>query len=195
MRIFLAGASGVVGTRLIPLLKAAGHEVAGMTRSSQGAEVVSALGAMPVVCDVFDAVALRAAVLDFRPDAVLHELTDLPDDATQIAEFGSRNALIRRKGTRNLLAAAEAADVTRFLAQSVAWALPGDAGLATTDLERAVLDAGGVVLRYGQFYGPGTYHASQIPDAPRVEINEAAIRTVAALDAPSGVVLITEDGR
>ena len=156
------------------------------------AAAISTLGATPVVCDVFDAQALTAAVVDFRPDAVLHELTDLPDDVARIAEFGALNARIRREGTRNLLAAGNAAGVKRFLAQSVAWELPGDARLATADLERAVLDAGGVVLRYGQFYGPGTYHESQKPDPPRIEINEAAIRTVAALDAPSGVVVITE---
>jgi nucleoside-diphosphate-sugar epimerase len=192
MRVFLAGASGVIGTRLTSLLTEAGHEVAGMTRSPEKATAISALGATPVICDVFDAPALTAAVVDFRPHVVLHELTDLPDDVTRLAAFGAQNARIRREGTRNLLAAANAAGVTRFLAQSVAWDLPGDAGLATADLERAVLDAGGVVLRYGQFYGLGTYHEVQVPDAPRIEINEAAVRTVAALDAPSGVVVIAE---
>ncbi len=192
MRVFLAGASGVIGLRLTSLLAAAGHEVTGMTRSPEKAAAISALGAAPVICDVFDSQALTSAVIDFRPDAVLHELTDLPDDVTRIAAFGALNARIRREGTRNLLSAANAAGVTSFLAQSVAWDLPGDAGLATADLERAVLDAGGVVLRYGQFYGPGTYYESQIPGAPRIEINEAAIRTVAALDAPSGVIVITD---
>jgi nucleoside-diphosphate-sugar epimerase len=192
MRIFLAGASGVIGIRLVPLLVAVGNEVAGMTRSPEKADIVSALGATPIVCDVFDAEALTAAVLGFGPDVILHELTDLPDDVAQIAEFGARNARIRREGTSNLLAAANAVGVTRFLAQSVAWVLTGDAGLATVESERAVLHAGGVVLRYGQFYGPGTYHESEIPEAPRIEITEAARRTVAALDAPSGVVLITE---
>jgi nucleoside-diphosphate-sugar epimerase len=161
MRIFLAGASGVIGTRLIPLLVAADHEVAGMTRSPEKATAIAALGATPVVCDVFDADALAAAVVDFHPDAILHELTDLPDDPSRIAEFGPLNARIRREGTENLLAAAKAAGTTRFLAQSVAWDLPGDGGLATVDLEDAVLEAGGVVLRYGQFYGPDTYHEAR----------------------------------
>ncbi|HEY5272457.1 MAG TPA: NAD-dependent epimerase/dehydratase family protein [Acidimicrobiales bacterium] len=192
MRVFLAGASGVIGTRLTALLTAAGHDVAGMTRSPEKAATISALGAAAVVCDVFDNRALRAAVVDFRPDVVLHELTDLPDDVARIAEYGASNARIRREGTRNLIAAAKAARASRFLAQSVAWQLPGDAGLATADLESAVLAAAGVVLRYGQFYGPGTYHESHLPDGPRIEINEAAIRTVAALDAPSGVVVISE---
>ena len=170
VRVFLAGASGVIGIRLTALLGAAGHDVAGMTRSPEKAAAISALGATPVVCDVFDARALTAAVVEFHPDAVLHELTDLPDDVARITDFGASNARIRREGTRNLLAAAEAADVSRFLAQSVAWELPGDAGLATADLESAVLAARGVVLRYGQFYGPGTYHEADLPDAPRIEI-------------------------
>jgi uncharacterized protein YbjT (DUF2867 family) len=174
------------------LLIAAGHEVAGMTRSPEKAAAISALGATAVVCDVFDAEALTAAVVEFRPDVVLHELTDLPDDAARIAEFGAANARIRREGTSNLLAAANAAGASRFLAQSIAWEIPGEAGLATTDLEGAVLAAGGVVLRYGQFYGPGTYHEADVPDAPRIEIDEAAARTVAALDATTGIVVITE---
>jgi uncharacterized protein YbjT (DUF2867 family) len=192
VRVFLAGASGVIGIRLTALLTAAGHDVAGMTRSPDKAASISALGATPVVCDVFDARALTAAVVEFRPDVVLHELTDLPDDVARISEFGASNARIRREGTRNLLAAAKAAGVSRFLAQSIAWEIPGDAGLATADLESAVLAAGGVVLRYGQFYGPGTYHAADRPEEPRIEIHEAAIRTVAALEAPTGIVVITE---
>jgi nucleoside-diphosphate-sugar epimerase len=192
VRVFLAGASGVIGIRLTALLTAAGHDVAGMTRSPNKAASISALGATSVVCDVFDAQALTAAVVEFRPEAVLHELTDLPDDAARISEFGASNARIRREGTSNLLAAAHAAHVSRFLAQSVAWELPGDAGLATAALENAVLAAGGVVLRYGQFYGPGTYHETYLPEAPRIEISEAAIRTVAALEAPPGIVVIAE---
>jgi uncharacterized protein YbjT (DUF2867 family) len=192
VRVFLAGASGVIGIRLTGLLTAAGHDVAGMTRSPGKAASISALGATSVVCDVFDAPALAAAVVEFHPDAVLHELTDLPDDVARIGEFGASNARIRREGTRNLLAAAHAAGVSRFLAQSVAWDLPGDAGVATAGLESAVLAAGGVVLRYGQFYGPGTYHEADLPDAPRIEIGEAARRTVAALEAPTGIVVITE---
>jgi len=192
VRVFLAGASGVIGIRLTALLTEAGHDVAGMTRSPEKAASISALGATPVVCDVFDARALTAAVVEFRPDVVLHELTDLPDDVARISEFGASNARIRREGTRNLLAAANAAGASRFLAQSIAWEIPGDAGLATADLESAVLAAGGVVLRYGQFYGPGTYHEADLPDEPRIEIDEAAIRTVAVLEAPSGIVVIKE---
>jgi uncharacterized protein YbjT (DUF2867 family) len=82
VRIFLAGATGVIGTRLIPLLVADGHVVAGMTRSAGRAGQVRDLGAEPVICDVYDAAALTAAMTGFRPDVVLHQLTDLPDDAS-----------------------------------------------------------------------------------------------------------------
>jgi hypothetical protein len=142
---------------------------------------------------VFDAPALEDAVVSFRPDAVLHELTDLPDDPALIPEFREANARIRREGTRNLLAAARAAGAEQFLAQSVAWQLPGDAGAATEDLERSVLDAGGVVLRYGRLYGPGTYYEQAPPPPPRVHVEEAAKRTIEALAATSGVVEILED--
>lgn len=193
MRIFLAGASGVIGRRLVPLLVADGHEVAGMTRSPDRAPLLRSLGAEAVVCDVFDAGGLRDAVVAQRPEVVLHELTDLPDDAGRVRESGAANARIRREGTRNLLAAASAAGATRFLAQSVAWQLPGDGGAAVAELERMVLDAGGVVLRYGQFYGPGTYHPDGPPaEGPRVHIDEAAARTVAAVLAPSGTITVTE---
>jgi nucleoside-diphosphate-sugar epimerase len=193
MRIFVAGASGVIGVRLVPLLVAAGHEVAGMTRSPGKAETLRALGAEPVVCDVYDTRALNEAVVSFRPAAVVHQLTDLPDDLASIADFQVSHARIRREGTRNLLEAAEAAGASRFLAQSVAWQLPGDAGAAVADLERAVLGAGGVVLRYGQFYGPGTYYEDAPPPHPRIHLDEAARRTVGLLDAPSGVVEIADE--
>jgi nucleoside-diphosphate-sugar epimerase len=192
MRIFLAGASGVLGMRLVPLLVGAGHEVSGMTRSPDKAERLAALGAVPVICDVFEAAALREAVVAARPDTVMHQLTDLPDKLASIRNFAAANARIRREGTRNLLEAAHAAGARRLLAQSVAWELGGDAGAATRDLERSVLAAGGIVLRYGQFWGPGTYHQQAPPPPPRVHLDEAARRIVAALTEPSGVVTIVE---
>ena len=143
------------------------------------------------MCDVFDAVALSAAVARARPDPVLHELTDLPDDAAQIAARPGANARMRREGTSNLIAAARAAGAGRFLAQSVAWTLPGDGAAAVAELEAQTLAIGGVVLRYGQFYGDGTYHPTP-PEPPRVAIDVAAAKTVAALDAPSGVVTIVD---
>jgi nucleoside-diphosphate-sugar epimerase len=193
MRIFLAGASGVIGTRLVPLLVAAGHDVAGVTRTPGKAELLRGLGATPVVCDVYDREALRGAVVSFAPDLVLHELTDLPDDESRIGS-SSGNARIRREGTRNLLDAARAAGARRFLAQSVAWELEGDGAAAKAELERLTLDAGGVVLRYGHLYGPGTYYPDVLPPAPRIHVDEAARRTVELLDAPSGVVEVAETG-
>jgi hypothetical protein len=163
-----------------------------MTRSPRKADTLRALGAEPVVCDAFDEAALEEAVVSFRPDAVLDELTDLPDDEASLPQFGQANARIRREGTRNLLAAARAAGVGRFLAQSVAWRLPGEGGAAVEELERLVLEADGVVLRYGRFYGSGTFYDQAPPPPPRVHIVEAARRTVEALAAPSGVVEIVE---
>ena len=193
MRIFLAGATGVIGVRLVPLLVADGHVVAGMTRSQEKADGLVAIGAEPVVCDVYDAEALREAAVAFGAEAVIHQLTDLPDDEASIPGFEAANARIRREGTRNLLAAARGCGASRIVAQSVAWELGGDAGAAVREHELAVLGAGGVVLRYGQFYGPGTYFEDEEPTPPRIHIDEAARRTVPALDASSGVILITED--
>lgn len=194
MRIFLAGASGVIGVRLVPLLVSAGHVVAGMTRSPEKAGGLRAIGAIPVVCDVYDADALREAVVAFGPEAVVHQLTDLPDDEASIPEFEAANARIRREGTRNLLAAARACGASRIVAQSVAWDLGGDAGAAVLEHERAVLESSGVVLRYGQFYGPGTYFEDEEPPPPRIHVDEAARRTVPALDAPPGLLLVTQGG-
>jgi nucleoside-diphosphate-sugar epimerase len=193
MRIFVAGATGVIGIRLVPVLLDAGHAVAGMTRTPSKADMLRSLGAEPVVCDVYDADALADAVVRFAPDAVMHQITDLPDDVRLIREREGENARIRREGTRNLIAAAEAAGVARFLAQSVAWQLSGDGGVATADLERMVLEAGGVVLRYGRLYGSGTYYEATLPQPPRVNVDLAARRTVAALDAEPGVVTVVDD--
>ncbi len=193
VRIFLAGASGVIGVRLIPLLVADGHEVVGMTRTPSKAERLRSLGADPVVCDVYDLDALTRVVVGSRPEVVLDQLTDLPDDPAQIAQFGATNSRIRRDGTRNLLAAAAAAGVRRFVSQSVAWPLGGLGQTAVEEHERLVLDAGGVVLRYGRFYGPGTYHEDGVPEPPRIHVDEAAARTLPALTASTGVQTIAED--
>jgi len=192
MRVFVAGASGVIGLRLLPLLAERGHEVAGMTRTPAKAEALRRLGALPVVCDVFDRPALGEAVVDFAPYAVVSELTDLPDDRGQLQDFAAANARMRREGTRNLLDAAVAADVSRFLAQSIAWQLPGEWGAAVEELERTVLEAGGVALRYGRLYGPGTFYETELPEPPRVHVDEAAERTAGLLSAESGVVTITD---
>lgn len=192
-RIFVAGATGVIGIRLVPLLVADGHTVAGMTRSPEKAGGLRMLEAEPVVCDVFERTALEVAIVSFRPDVVIDELTDLPDDVSLVPAYVAANARMRREGSRNVLAAAQAARASRVLAQSVAWQLPDEAGAAVAEHERAVLAAGGVVLRYGRLYGPGTYFEREAPPSPRVHVDEAARRTVAALDEPSGVLAIVED--
>jgi nucleoside-diphosphate-sugar epimerase len=193
LRIFLAGASGVIGQRLIPQLVQAGHVVGGMTRSPSKTELLGHLGAEPILCDVFDREALIQAVRDFKPDVMLNELTDLPDDAAQISELADLNARIRIEGTQNLIEAARRSGSPKILAQSVAWQLPdGPDAQAVAELERSVLAEGGVVLRYGRFYGPGTYNEQQQPEEPRVQIDRAAERTVEALGEPTGIVVITD---
>ncbi|MFI6867848.1 NAD-dependent epimerase/dehydratase family protein [Nocardia sp. NPDC050406] len=193
MRIFLAGATGVLGVRLVPLLAAAGCEVAGMTRSAEKADALAEAGATPVVCDVYDAAALTDAVVSYAPDMVMHQLTDLPDDPALLPEGRAANARIRVEGTRNLLAAAAAAGARRVLAQSVAWELAGAGQEAKEFLEKSVLDIGGVVLRYGRFYGPGTHYPDDLPEDPRIHVAEAAARTVLALDLSSGIYAVRDD--
>jgi nucleoside-diphosphate-sugar epimerase len=194
VRIFVAGASGVIGSRLVPLLAAGGHEIAGMTRSPGKASMLRELGADPVICDVFDAGALTRAVAAFAPDIVFHQLTDLPDDASDIAAFSERNNRIRSEGTRNLLAAAAASAAGPVIAQSISWELPGENGrAAAAEHERAVLQAGGVVIRYGQFYGPGTYYETDPPPPPRIHVDDAARQTVPAIGVPAGVTIVVDD--
>jgi nucleoside-diphosphate-sugar epimerase len=192
VRIFLAGASGVIGLRLVPLLTGAGHAVAGMTRSPGNAPMLRDLGAQPVVCDVYHAAALNGAVEAFGPDLVMHQLTDLPDDVADIAGAAGANSRVRDEGTRNLLAAAAAAGCERVIAQSIAWKLGPERAAGIAAFERQVLDAGGVVVRYGQFYGPDTYYPDAPPPPPRIEIDAAARATVALLDAAPGVVEVVE---
>jgi len=194
VRIFLAGATGVIGTRLIPLLVEDGHVVAGMTRSAERAGLVRDLGAEPVVCDVYDPAALTAAMTWFRPDVVLHQLTDLPDDASDIPRLAGRNRRMRDEGTANLLAAAHAAGEARVIAQSISWEQPAEeAQAATGAFERTVLRDGGVIIRYGQFWGPGTYYPDSPPPRPRIHLDDAVRQTVTALGAPPGLTLVADD--
>lgn len=184
MRIFVAGATGVIGVRLVPLLIDAGHTVAGLTRSQPA--VVEALGAEPIVCDAYDLSGLREAVVAFAPDLVVNELTDLPDDESALDSARAANRRMRTAGTRNLLAAAPG---IRTIAQSTAFPAAG-----IDEHEALVLDAGGVLLRYGRFYGPGTWHPDdRPPEPPRVHVDEAARRTFEALDAPPRTVVEVVD--
>lgn len=205
-RIFLAGATGVVGRRLVPLLREAGFAVFGATRHADRAAALLQAGATPVVVDVFEAARLAAELTRIRPEVVIHQLTDLPPglDPARLAEALERNARIRAEGTRNLVAAALAAGARRIVAQSIAWAYapgpephreddPLDEGATgaravtvggVRALERQVLDSpplAGVVLRYGRLFGPGT-GAQGHPGAPAVHVDAAAQAAVLAID-------------
>lgn len=214
MRIFLAGAAGAIGRRLVPLLIAAGHEVTGTTRSKERAAALQAQGATPAIVDVFDANALNAAVAAARPEVVIHQLTDL--SAKDIEEARERNARIRIEATPNLMKAAKAAGAKRVIAQSIAFAYaPGKEPLdeaapldlqgegaarrsaeGVAALERAVLETPGiegVVLRYGRLYGPGTWSETPNGKAP-LHVDAAAQAALLALTrgAP-GIYNVAED--
>jgi len=239
MKVFVAGATGVIGRPLVARLVAAGHEVTGMTRSPERAEALRAAGAHAAVADAYDAEAVRAAVAAAAPEVVVDELTDLP--ATFPTSRGGlktaygANDRIRLEGCANVLAAARAAHARRYVAQSIAFFAtagdgPADEGVplavrapdpigssvrAIDALERRVLGSGdieAVVLRYGQFYGPGTWFApgSDIAEMVRrrrypvmgdgtaagvfVHIDDAVDATVAAIDAPaSGLFHVCAD--
>ena len=191
MRVFLAGATGVIGIRLLPLLVETGHVVAGMTRTPQKAAEIATRGGEPIVCDVFDAELLTEAVVRFAPEAVVHQLTDLPDSLAELPEHTAANDRMRTEGTRNLVAAAQGAGAGQFVAQSIAW-LPAGRGRPVQDHERQVLAVGGVVVRYGRLYGPGTFYENELPPPPRVHVDEAARATLPLLEAPSGIVDVVE---
>jgi nucleoside-diphosphate-sugar epimerase len=223
MRIFLAGATGALGRRIVPLLVADGHEVTALTRDPARAAGLRAAGARPAVADVYDAAALTDAVRAAAPDVVMHQLTDLGGGTSET------NAAIRTTGTRHLVDAALAAGVGRIVAQSIAWAYePGD----RPAVERTPLDLGAVpprlttitgiaaletvaaevdecvVLRYGLLHGPGTWYrpgglmaerarAGQLVAGANissfVHVDDAASAAVAALDWPSGPVNVCDD--
>jgi nucleoside-diphosphate-sugar epimerase len=177
MRVFVAGASGAIGSRLVPQLVEQGHEVVGTYHSPAKAEGLAALGAEPIALDLLNARAVRTAVLAAKPDAIVNEATALANmrfARSLDRSFGQTNRL-RREGTDALLAAAREAGVERLVSQSFAsmrhartggWVKTEDdpldpsppAGMRETSaamryLDRAVTDAGGIALRYGGFYG------------------------------------------
>jgi nucleoside-diphosphate-sugar epimerase len=205
-RIFLAGAAGVIGRRLTPLLVANGHTVWGATRSRVSGELLQKLGARPVFVDVFDAEALATAVLEAKPEIIIHQLTDLAavHDPAKRSSALARNARIRDEGTRNLVAAARNAGARRLIAQSIAWAYApgprpygedhpldlnaeGDRLVSVRgveSLERQVLGASpmeGLALRYGRLYGPGS-GADSPPSPPSVHVDAAAYAALLAID-------------
>jgi nucleoside-diphosphate-sugar epimerase len=183
MRVFVAGATGAVGRQLVPRLVAAGHEVHGMTRSESKQAMLSAAGAVPVVADALDAGQVAEAVTRAKPDVIVHELTAIgPLELRHFDRCFAATNRLRTEGTDNLLAAGLEAGVRRFVAQSNgAFTYARISGpvkdeddpldpapvremremvAAIRHLERAVLGADGIVLRYGALYGPGTSMSS-----------------------------------
>jgi 2-alkyl-3-oxoalkanoate reductase len=238
MKVFLAGATGAIGSRLVPQLVEAGHQVTAMTRSKEKLGKLYDLGAEAVACDVFDAGRLGSVVARAEPDAVINELTDLPQSLNprRLKEYYAANNRVRREGTANLLSAARGAGVRSFLVQGAAyWYAPtggpvkteeaplyldapspiGPAVETIKEVEEAVLTADGIegiVLRYGMFYGPGTWYAKD-GDVGRqvrkrrypmighgegtysfIHVDDAASATVAALEsARPGVYNVVDD--
>ena len=235
MRVFVAGATGAIGRPLVRQLVEAGHEVTGTTRSESRARELRDAGAKPAVCDALDAAALRAAVERAQPEVAIHQLTDLPQEWSMRYQYGATGRL-RSEAGRNLIEAAQAAGARRVLAQSIAFVYaptggpvkdeeaPTMRGLSgamaeamesTFDLEQTVTGAEGiegVVLRYGFFYGPGTWYTAgtKLAHAVRkrrvpivgggggtfsfVHVEDAAAATVAALDrGVPGIYNVVDD--
>jgi 2-alkyl-3-oxoalkanoate reductase len=237
MKIFVAGATGAIGKQLVPLLVDAGYEVVGATTSAGKEDALRALGAEPVVLDLLDAEAVGRAVSEAAPDVVVHEATALARVGRNLRKFDEAFAQtnrLRTEGTDNMLAAARAVGARKFIAQSYAGWPYAREGAAVKDeeaplddgavgnaketiaairhLEERVVAAGGVVLRYGGFYGPGTALAvgGEMLDAVRkrlfpvvgsgagmasfIHIEDAARATVAAIDrGEPGLYNIVDD--
>jgi nucleoside-diphosphate-sugar epimerase len=245
MKVFVAGATGVIGTQLVPQLAAAGHDVIGMTRSPAKTDMLQALGARPVVADALDPDAVARAVAETEPEVIVHQLTALKGepglrDMRHPDRFGAVTNRLRTEGIDHLLAAGRAVGIRRFIAQGIVaigtYARTGGPVKTEDDppdldlpakgrsgaeafryLEDAVTGidwAGGVVLRYGAFYGPGT-GISADPDAlltknirkrrfpiigdgggvwSFVHIEDAASATVAAVDnGGPGIYNVVDD--
>jgi 2-alkyl-3-oxoalkanoate reductase len=236
MRVMVSGASGAIGRFLIPQLVEAGHEVVGLTRRQDKADALGALGARGAVVDALDREAVRQVVLDAAPEAVIDQLTSLPRDYDlRDPHLYDANDEIRSKGTPALHDAAREAGARRFVMQSVAflyapegdWVKSEDAPMwmdapmpfarsvrVLADNEQRITgdpDVEGVVLRYGFFYGPGTYYAPdgsiaaqvrkrQFPIVGKgqgmmsyVHLRDAAAATVAALDRGRGIYNVVDD--
>ena len=239
MRVFVAGATGAIGRPLVRQLVEAGHEVTGMTRSTERGRAIEALGARVAVADAFDRDRVMAAVAAAQPEVVVHQLTDLPRSGINLRKLEESyrgNDRVRREATPHLIDAARAAGARRLVAQSIAFLYapvgdavkdegdppwldappPLDRGIGTVvGVERAVTNAEGlegVVLRYGFFYGQGTYFAADGATAAEVRkrrypvvgrgsgvfsfihVEDAAGATVAALDrGATGIYNVTDD--
>ncbi|HET7493262.1 MAG TPA: NAD(P)-dependent oxidoreductase [Bradyrhizobium sp.] len=217
MIIFLAGATGAVGRRVCVLLMDAGHQVVGTTRSPDKASLLRALGVAPIVVDFLDADAAADAMRTVRPDIVVHQLTDLasPPGTPGYAATQEANRRLRIDGTRNLMRAARTTGVSRVVAQSIAFIYAPGEGMRDEDdpldiaaegvrqltvqgvvaLEREVLqksDVAGVVLRYGYFYGPGSWYDAA-PKPPSIHVDAAAHAALLAVSNGVGVYNIAEN--
>jgi nucleoside-diphosphate-sugar epimerase len=221
MRVFVAGASGAIGTPLVRQLVERGHDVIGTSRSPESAERVRAMGAEPVVLDVLDARAVRKAVLEAHPDAIVHQATALANarfSRNLDRTFAETNRL-RTEGTDALLAAAREAGVQRFVAQSFAsmryaregaWVKTEEdpldpapvAGTRETNaamryLDETVTAAGGVALRYGGFYGAdndGMVEPVRKRQFPIVGSGDGVSSFIHLDDAAAATVLALEQG-
>lgn len=184
MKVFVAGAAGVLGAPLVRALVDAGHEVTGTSRTGARAATVEAAGGHGVVCDALDRDAVFAAVRAAEPEVVIHQLTALPARSLDLRKGSDATNRLRREGTRHLVDAAVAAGARRVLAESIAFLYEPTGPLIATeespvmtvssgpfgallealkDLERIVLTTDGIeglVLRYGALYGPGTWYAA-----------------------------------
>ena len=217
MNVFIAGGSGAIGVPLVRALVAAGHQVTASTRSTANADMMRSLGATPTIVDALDAGALTRAVVAAHPTHVVHQLTALPKGGPKSARDLESTNRLRVDGTRNLIAAAVAAGATRLVGGSFALiggrtfgvAADVEAAAAVDSMESQILDAsrsgaiGGVVLRYGLFYGPEAGSTVEmiamakrrmLPAIrgdrsllPCIHVDDASSATVAALDrAPAG---------
>jgi len=237
MRVFVAGATGAIGRPLVSALASARYEAVGMAGSERSLRTLQEYGVDGVIVDVFDAAAVSAAVARVRPDAVIEELTSLPKDYTPEAmrAAAERDRRVRLEGGGNVHNAARAAGVKRYIVQSTGFfygpgaglaaeteslavhAPPGIAGSVRTylQIEERVLGAHepeGVALRYGFFYGPGTYHdpgtgsiARQVREGQYpvigsgagvfsfIHVEDAAAATVAALESDPGIYNVVDD--
>jgi nucleoside-diphosphate-sugar epimerase len=139
MKVFLAGATGAIGRRLVPQLVEAGHQVTAITRSKEKLGMLSELGAEPVLCDVFDAGRLGSVVARAEPYAAINELTDLPQSLNprKLKEYYAANNRVRHEGTANLLNAARGAGVRRFLVQGAAYWYAPTGGAVKTEEARS----------------------------------------------------------
>ena len=234
MNIFVAGASGAIGRPLITELVRRGHTVTGMSPSDAGARVVADLGAAVARVSAFDAAGLEEALRGARAEVVIDELTSLPKSPSQMAEAAPADRKLRLEGGGNLHRAARACGVRRYVQQASGFFLRPGSGLADesvglaveasprvaasartyAELEARVLNAGemeGVALRYGFFYGPGTWYHPEGAAADQVRrqefpiigkgeavwswvhIDDAVLATVEALTVPPGVYHVVDD--